>query len=97
MKLYNIMGGVLSECTSVAVTIQNKIILAKNRDRTYYPKLKIIREMINGIETCYMYDVDTDYSEGMNEKGIGIVNTTLQGKEDEKETKTVSKHKKLSR
>ena len=96
MKLYNIIGGVLSECTSVGVTIKNKIILAKNRDRTYYPKLKIIREMINGIETCYMYDVDTDYSEGMNEKGIGIVNTTLQGKEDEKERKTVNKHKKLS-
>ena len=95
MRLHNIHN-LMIECTSVGVSVKNKIILAKNRDRTYYPKLKIIRELINGIETCYMYDVDTDYSEGMNEKGIGIVNTTLQGKEDEKETKTVQKHKKLS-
>ena len=95
MRLHNIHN-LMIECTSVGVSVKNKIILAKNRDRTYYPKLKIIREIINGIETCYMYDVDTDYSEGMNEKGIGIVNTTLQGKEDEKETKTVQKHKKLS-
>jgi len=52
--------------------------------------------MINNIETCYMYDIDTDYSEGMNEKHIGIVNTTLQGKKDEKERSIVTKHKKLS-
>ena len=92
----NSIHKLISECTSVGVSIGNKIILAKNRDRTYYPKLKIIREMINGIETCYMYDADTDYSEGLNEKGIGIVNTTLQGKEDEKENKSINKHKKLS-
>ena len=91
-----ITNAIFNECTSVGVSLENKIILAKNRDRTYYPKLKIIRELINNIETCYMYDVDTDYSEGMNEKHIGIVNTTLQGKEDEKERKTVTKFKKLS-
>jgi len=43
-----------------------------------------------------MYDIDTDYSEGMNQHGIGIVNTTLQGKEDEKAIKLTRKHKKLS-
>ncbi len=96
MRLSTVHSGLLNECTSVGTSIGNKIILAKNRDRTYYPKLKIIREMINGLETCYMYDIDTDYSEGMNEKHIGIVNTTLQGKEDEKATKHTVKHKKLS-
>lgn len=93
---HKISSGILSECTSVGVSIEGKIILAKNRDRTYYPKLKIIREMLNGIECCFMYDVDTDYSEGMNEEHIGIVNTTLQGKEDEKAQKSVNKYKKLS-
>jgi hypothetical protein len=75
----------LNECTSVATTIQGKTLIAKNRDRTYIPKVKIVREIINGLETAYMYDEDTDYAEGMNEAGIGIVNTTLQGKSDEKE------------
>lgn len=76
---------ILNECTSVGIEIDGCIVLAKNRDRTYYPKVKIVRELINGIETAYMYDIDTDYAEGMNEKGIGIVNTTLQGKKDETE------------
>lgn len=93
-----ISHSIISECTSVGVSLQNKIILAKNRDRTYYPTLKLIREMINGIEACYMYDLDTDYSEGMNAAGFGIVNTTLQGKEDEKQGSIdkSKKHKKLS-
>lgn len=91
-----VSSALMNECTSVGVSIEGKIILAKNRDRTYYPQLKIIREMINGIECCYMYDVETDYSEGMNAEHVGIVNTTLQGKEDEKAQKSVTKHKKLS-
>jgi len=75
----------INECVSIGTSIEGKVILAKNRDRTYYPKIKIVREIINGLETVYMYDEDTDYSEGMNERGIGIVNTTLQGKKDENE------------
>jgi hypothetical protein len=75
----------LSECVSVSLSIQDKVIIAKNRDRTYYPRIKIVREIINGLECVYMYDDDTDYSEGMNEAGIGIINTTLQGKTDENE------------
>ncbi len=87
---------ILNECTSVGIKIKNDILLAKNRDRTYNPSIKIVRELINGTEVLYMYDIDTDYSEGMNEHGIGIVNTTLQGKEDEKAIKITHKHKKLS-
>jgi hypothetical protein len=44
-----------------------------------------------------MYDEDTDYSEGMNEAHIGIVNTTLQGKKDENEGSSKSKGKRLRR
>jgi hypothetical protein len=89
-------GDLISECVSVGLVIKGDIILTKNRDRTYNPTIKIIREIISGTEVLYMYDVDTDYSEGMNEHGIGIVNTTLQGKEDEKAIKITRKHKKLS-
>jgi hypothetical protein len=86
----------IDECTSVGIKIQGKNLLAKNRDRVYNPTIKLVREIIDGTEVLYMYDVDTDYSEGMNEYGIGIVNTTLQGKEDEKEIKITTRHKKLS-
>lgn len=87
-------SNVLNECTSVGICIDGNIVLAKNRDRAYYPKIKLVREIINGLETAYMYDEDTDYSEGMNEAHIGIVNTTLQGKKDEKE---LDKHRKLNK
>jgi hypothetical protein len=89
----------INECTSVGISIGGKVILAKNRDRTYYPTVKIIRDIINGLEVAYMYDEDTDYSEGLNSAGIGIVNTTLQGKKDENEGDKKHKkgrHKKLS-
>lgn len=95
MKLRHI-SDVLSECTAVGITIDKQILLAKNRDRTYNPNIKIVREIIDGTEVLYMYDIDTDYSEGMNEHGIGIVNTTLQGKEDEKAIKRTHRFKKLS-
>lgn len=88
--------GIMNECTSVGITIDDDVLLAKNRDRTYNPKIKIVREIIDGTEVLYMYDIDSDYSEGMNEHGIGIVNTTLQGKEDEKELKLRKKHKKIN-
>jgi len=86
----------INECTSVGITLDNRVCLAKNRDRSYYPKIKLVRDIINGLEVAYMYDEDTDYSEGMNEAHIGIVNTTLQGKKDEKEVKMNNRLKRLS-
>lgn len=76
-------GTQIKECTIVGAKIGQDIILAKNRDRNYYPKIKIIHEIINDVEVAYMLDMDTDYSEGMNEYGIGIVNATLQAEADE--------------
>lgn len=87
----------INECTSVGISIEGKVILTKNRDRTYYPRIKIVRELINGLEVAYMYDEDTDYSEGMNEAHIGILNTTLQGKKDENEGSSKNKGKRLRR
>jgi hypothetical protein len=40
--------------------------------------------MMNGIETVYLHDVRTDYMEGMNSRGIGIINAALLVSEDEK-------------
>lgn len=96
MKLQNIITEVITECTAVGICLGNQVLLAKNRDRTYNPNIKIVRELNDNTEMIYMYDIDTDYSEGMNEHGIGIVNTTLQGKADEKTIKITRKHKKLS-
>ena len=51
-------------------------MIGKNRDRNYTPKLKVVREISgNGIEVCYVQDQDTDWSEGMNSNGIGLVNS----------------------
>lgn len=73
----------LDECTIIGAKLGDDIVLAKNRDRNYYPKIKIIHELINDVEVAYMLDIDTDYSEGMNEYGIGIINATLQAEADE--------------
>ena len=81
----------LDECAIVGAKLGDDIVLAKNRDRNYVPKLKVIHEIINGLEVAYMLDVDTDYSEGMNENGIGIINATLQGETDENDKKKSSK------
>lgn len=73
----------LDECTIVGAKLGGDIVLAKNRDRNYTPKIKVIHELINDVEVAYMLDIDTDYSEGMNEFGIGIINATLQAEADE--------------
>jgi hypothetical protein len=87
MKLLNIVKNILKprldECVVAAIKIDGDRILAKNRDRAYDPTVKIIHELIDDIECCYLYDEITDYSEGMNEYGIGIVNASLMVAEDE--------------
>lgn len=84
----------INECTIVGSKMDDKIVLVKNRDRNYHPKVKIVHELINDIEVVYMLDTDTDYSEGMNEFGIGIINATLQGGADEKQKSHSKKSKK---
>jgi hypothetical protein len=64
------------------------MVLGKNRDRNYHPKLKVVRDLTGyGIEVCYVVDNMTDWTEGMNSHGIGIVNSALFVQRDEKETK----------
>jgi hypothetical protein len=72
-----------------------KKCLLKNRDRNYTPKVKIIHEIRDGIEVLYMTDTKTGWCEGLNEYGIGIVNSALQVARDESEAAVVrSKGKK---
>ena len=67
--------------------VNNHVILAKNRDRAYKPDLEVVHTRIDGTEVAYMRDITTDWSEGMNEHGIGIVNTALLVGYDEDEKK----------
>lgn len=81
----------INECIIVSKEIKDRFILAKNRDRTYKPEMEIVHEMINGVEVCYIHDKLTDWSEGINEYGIGIVNTALMVGYDEKELEIIKK------
>jgi len=67
------------------MNLDGSVILAKNRDRMYAPELEVIHELVNGVEVVYMHDLLTDWSEGMNSNGIGIVNASLMVVFDEKE------------
>ena len=64
-------------CVILYTEINGKKILAKNRDRAYKPSIKIIHELINGVEIAYLKDEKTGWIEGMNANGTGIVNSTL--------------------
>jgi hypothetical protein len=81
------MGKLLNECVIAGLKVGDDMILAKNRDRKYDPKVQIVHELLNGVEVVYWYDVITDWSEGMNEYGIGIVDSSLLVKADEAEGK----------
>ena len=76
----------LSECVCTAKMYGDDMVLGKNRDRNYNPTLKVVRDMTGyHTEILYVIDNDTDWSEGMNEHGIGLVNSALFVKRDEKE------------
>ena len=82
----------LNECIILAANFGDGVILAKNRDRTYKPNVEVIRTLTDkGIEIVYLHDDDTDWMEGMNSAGIGIVNTALIVDKDDNELELVKK------
>ena len=81
----------INECIIVSKEVGDKFILAKNRDRAYKPKLEIVHTIIDGMEVAYLHDMITDWSEGMNANGIGVVNAALLVGHDEAEKKLVKK------
>lgn len=90
-------GKALHECIIVSKNLNDRKILAKNRDRNYKPTLEVVHEIRNGVEVAYLRDTITDWSEGMNEFGVGIVNTALMVGYDENEKKIVKKGGKPSK
>ena len=85
------MANLLQECIIVSKEVGDKFILAKNRDRAYKPKLEVVHTIIDGIEVAYLHDMITDWSEGINANGIGVVNSALLVGHDEAEKKLVKK------
>lgn len=59
--------------------------LAKNRDRNYEPTIKMVQRKDQGVERLYLYDLETGYSEGLNEHGVSIISAAVAVKTDEKE------------
>ena len=64
-------------CVILYEKINGMNIIAKNRDRAYKPYIDIIHEIVNGIEIIYIHDRTNLWIEGMNEYGVGIINSTL--------------------
>jgi len=71
--------------------------LLKNRDRNYTPKLKVYHQVRDGVEVLYMKDEITGWVEGLNEFGIGVVNSALSVARDEAEKVLVKSKGKKSK
>jgi hypothetical protein len=84
-------------CIIASKYIDGSRVIAKNRDRAYKASIEIIHTVMNGVEVAYIRDTVTDWSEGMNEYGIGILNTALMVGFDEIEDKIVKKTGKPSK
>ena len=76
-------------CIIAAGEWDGKRVLLKNRDRNYTPKVRIVRDVVDGTEVCYFEDTVTGWIEGLNEHGIGITNAALAVGMDEAEGKLV--------
>jgi hypothetical protein len=60
-------------------------VAGKNRDRSYKPTIKIKQSNRGGLERCLLWDDNTKWTEGVNEFGVAILNTTMTVRKDEKE------------
>lgn len=56
---------------------------AKNRDRKYIPTLDFIEDTKDDVSRMMMHDQVTGYKEGINSRGVSILNTSLDVGEDE--------------
>lgn len=85
-----------SACIIAAGVFGGNRVLLKNRDRNYVPEVRVYHEIRNGREILYVKDEITGWVEGMNEDGVGVVNSSLLVGRDEAEKKlveTVGKNK----
>lgn len=79
------MGKNKQACIIAATRLEGHLVLLKNRDRMYKPRVCLLRAEIRKMEMCGVYDKVTGFFEGMNEKGIGVVNSALMVEDDERE------------
>jgi hypothetical protein len=63
-------------------------VAIKNRDRNYVPEIRFKKTVKNGVEILYFWDDITQYCEGLNSSGIGILSASLMVLDDEKEIET---------
>jgi len=61
---------------------------AKNRDRTYIPELEFIEDEAGEVDRMMMHDLITGYKEGINSRGVSILNTSLDIGNDETEVES---------
>lgn len=61
---------------------------AKNRDRTYIPVLDFIESESEDVDRMMMHDEVTGYKEGINSRGVSILNTSLDVGDDETEVES---------
>jgi hypothetical protein len=61
---------------------------AKNRDRTYTPELDFIESKAGDVDRMMMHDIVTGYKEGINSRGVSILNTSLDVGNDETEVES---------
>lgn len=66
-------------------------VAAKNRDRNYIPNISFKKKEVDGTEILYFWDDVTQYCEGLNSAGVGVLSASLMVLDDEKEIKDRSK------
>jgi hypothetical protein len=66
-------------------------IAIKNRDRNYIPEISFKKKISNGVEIMYFWDDITQYCEGFNSAGVGVLSASLMVLDDEKEIEKRSK------
>lgn len=74
-------------CIIAGTKIDGRSVLFKNRDRAYDANLRVYHLELRGVEIAFVRDLDSNYLEGLNEYGLGIVNTALMVQHDEQEGK----------
>ena len=52
-------------------------VCVKNRDRNYIPEISFKRQNRDGVEVMMFWDDITQYCEGMNSGGVGIISASL--------------------
>ena len=66
-------------------------VAVKNRDRNYVPEISFKKKIKDDTEILYFWDDITQYCEGLNSAGIGVLSASLMVLDDEKEIQVRSK------